>query len=79
MNWNRLPPELIEANQQLPALIAEMETRVPYAAALLARNDTDYSNRIYLDAWYVKNWSLWSDIVIMLKTINVVLSKRGAY
>ncbi|MEN8686131.1 MAG: undecaprenyl-phosphate galactose phosphotransferase WbaP [Desulfuromonadales bacterium] len=43
------------------------------------RNDTDYSNRIYLDAWYVKNWSLWSDIVIMLKTVDVVLSKRGAY
>ncbi len=43
------------------------------------RNDTDYSNRVYLDSWYVKNWSLWSDIVIMLKTVNVVLSKRGAY
>lgn len=43
------------------------------------RNNTDYSNRIYLDAWYVKNWSLWSDIVIMFKTVNVVLNKNGAY
>ncbi len=43
------------------------------------RNNTDYSNRVYLDAWYVKNWSLWSDIVILFKTISVVISKKGAY
>ena len=43
------------------------------------RNDTDYSNRVYLDAWYVKNWSLWIDIVILIKTIGVVLKKQGAY
>ena len=43
------------------------------------RNNIDYESRVYLDAWYVKNWSLWSDIVILLKTIKVVLSKNGAY
>ncbi len=43
------------------------------------RSDTDYSNRVYLDAWYVKNWSIWSDIVILFKTITVVLHKKGAY
>lgn len=43
------------------------------------RNDTDYVNRVYLDAWYVKNWSLWYDIAILFKTFKVVLSKQGAY
>jgi undecaprenyl-phosphate galactose phosphotransferase len=43
------------------------------------RNNTDYSHRVYLDAWYVKNWSLWSDIVILFKTVNVVFNKNGAY
>lgn len=43
------------------------------------RNDTDYATRVYLDAWYVKNWSLWYDTVIMFKTINVVLKRDGAY
>lgn len=43
------------------------------------RNDTDYATRVYLDAWYVKNWSLWYDIAIMFKTINVVLKRDGAY
>ena len=43
------------------------------------RNDVDYDTRVYLDAWYVKNWSLWYDLVILFKTIKVVLQRRGAY
>lgn len=43
------------------------------------RNDVDYADRVNLDAWYVKNWSLWYDIVILLKTVRVVLGKSGAY
>ena len=43
------------------------------------RNDVDYGFRVFLDAWYVKNWSLWYDIVILLRTAVVVFSRRGAY
>ena len=43
------------------------------------RNDVDYSHRVYLDVWYVKNWSLWYDIAILFKTFKVVLKKQGAY
>ncbi|HCB1225619.1 undecaprenyl-phosphate galactose phosphotransferase WbaP [Klebsiella variicola] len=43
------------------------------------RSDVDYGTRVYLDAWYVKNWSMWNDIVILLKTVSVVLRKEGAY
>ena len=43
------------------------------------RNDVDYETRVYLDAWYVKNWSLWTDIAILFKTIGVVTGRSGAY
>lgn len=43
------------------------------------RNDTTYAERINLDAWYVKNWSLWYDIAILFKTIDVVFQRKGAY
>ncbi|EMB4323120.1 undecaprenyl-phosphate galactose phosphotransferase WbaP [Pluralibacter gergoviae] len=43
------------------------------------RSDVDYDTRVYLDAWYVKNWSMWNDIAILFKTINVVFNKNGAY
>lgn len=43
------------------------------------RSDTDYADRVRLDGWYVKNWSLWYDIVILVKTVGVVLKRSGAY
>ncbi len=43
------------------------------------RNDVDYETRVYLDAWYVKNWSLWYDLAILFKTIKVVFGRHGAY
>ena len=43
------------------------------------RNDVDYETRVYLDAWYVKNWSLWYDLAILVKTIKVVFGRNGAY
>jgi Undecaprenyl-phosphate galactose phosphotransferase WbaP len=43
------------------------------------RNNVDYDTRVYLDTWYVKNWSLWYDIAILFKTIKVVFKREGAY
>lgn len=43
------------------------------------RNETSYRQRVLLDAWYVRNWSLWHDLLILLKTIPVVLKRGGAY
>ncbi len=42
------------------------------------RSNTSYDYRIALDSWYVRNWNLWLDIVIILKTMKVVLRKEGA-
>ena len=43
------------------------------------RNDTGYEDRVALDCWYVRNWSLWYDLVVLVKTIRVVLRREGAY
>jgi Undecaprenyl-phosphate galactose phosphotransferase WbaP len=43
------------------------------------RNNTTYDERVQLDAYYVRNWSPWVDIVLLLKTIRIVLFARGAY
>jgi undecaprenyl-phosphate galactose phosphotransferase len=42
------------------------------------RSNTGYDYRIALDSWYVRNWNLWLDLVIMLKTVRVVFNKEGA-
>lgn len=43
------------------------------------RSDTSYTQRVMLDAWYVRNWSLWNDLLILLKTVPAVLRRSGAY
>ncbi len=43
------------------------------------RNDTSFQRRVYWDSWYARNWSVWSDIVIMIKTLRVVTGGSGAY
>ncbi|WP_343122154.1 undecaprenyl-phosphate galactose phosphotransferase WbaP [Desulfurobacterium thermolithotrophum] len=43
------------------------------------RSDTDYDKRVRLDTWYVLNWSLWLDLVILIKTVEAVLKGKGAY
>jgi lipopolysaccharide/colanic/teichoic acid biosynthesis glycosyltransferase len=43
------------------------------------RNNTTYDERVQLDAYYVRNWSPWMDMVLLLKTIRIVLFAKGAY
>ncbi len=43
------------------------------------RNDIDYDERVQLDVWYVRNWSIELDIEILIKTAFVVLGRKGCY
>lgn len=43
------------------------------------RNDVTYEERVQLDVWYVRNWSPWIDITLLLRTVAVVLGGKGAY
>ncbi|PZQ44105.1 MAG: hypothetical protein DI551_10820 [Micavibrio aeruginosavorus] len=43
------------------------------------RNETSFNQRIYWDGWYIRNWSLWYDIVIIFKTVRVLITGSGAY
>jgi exopolysaccharide biosynthesis polyprenyl glycosylphosphotransferase len=43
------------------------------------RSDLSWEEAIRLDLYYVENWSLGLDLAIVLRTIWVVLTGRGAY
>lgn len=43
------------------------------------RSDIDYTERVLLDSWYVRSWSIWIDLVMLFKTVAVVLFRKGAY
>lgn len=41
------------------------------------RNKLSFDQRVKLDVWYVQNWSLWLDLVILLRTIPVIIKGEG--
>ena len=43
------------------------------------RSDIDYAERVALDSWYVRNWSVWIDVMLLWRTFDVVLRRKGAY
>jgi Undecaprenyl-phosphate galactose phosphotransferase WbaP len=43
------------------------------------RNHTSFSERVRMDAYYVRDWSMWLDLVLLARTAGVLLFRRNAY
>jgi lipopolysaccharide/colanic/teichoic acid biosynthesis glycosyltransferase len=43
------------------------------------RSDVPYEERVRLDMFYIRNYSIWLDLQLIFRTLPVVLSGKGAY
>ncbi len=43
------------------------------------RSDIAYDERVQIDMQYIRNWTIWLDLQIMLQTVPVIVYGRGAY
>jgi len=43
------------------------------------RNQLSFEERVELDVYYVRNWSIWLDVYLLARTFWVVLAGKGAY
>lgn len=43
------------------------------------RSDLPFNKVIELDIFYMENWSIWLDLKVLIKTLPIVLSGKGAY
>ncbi len=43
------------------------------------RSDVSYADRVRLDLYYIRNYTMWFDIQILWRTIPVVFGGKGAY
>lgn len=43
------------------------------------RSDAGTDGMEMWDSYYVRNWSFWLDIVILVRTLRAVLRGKGAY
>ena len=43
------------------------------------RNSLEYEKRMEMDCWYAKNWNIFLDIMILLKTPSAIFKQEGIY
>lgn len=48
-------------------------------AQIMGRANISHEDKNIISIWYMKNWSIWLDIVILIKTAIIVLKTEGAY
>lgn len=89
--WNVLRGEmsLVGPRPYLPRESGDMGTRqeeilrvYPGITGLWqvnGRNHSSFTDRVQMDSYYVRNWSVWLDLVILARTLATVLLSRGAY
>jgi exopolysaccharide biosynthesis polyprenyl glycosylphosphotransferase len=74
-------PLVVEEDQQLGGWHRARVDLLPGITGLwqvLGRTSIPFEEMIKLDYMYVTNWSLWGDVRLILRTVPVVASRRGA-
>ncbi len=88
--WNVITADisLVGPRAYLPRECSEMGSyaslifRIPPGLTgwwqVMGRHSTTFDERLRLDEYYLSNWSLWMDGFIVIKTIWILLSGKGA-
>ena len=70
-------------HHRLPERVRTLRERVrPGVTGLWqvsGRSESGTEGMVKWDSYYVRNWSLWLDIVIIVRTLRAVITGRGAY
>jgi exopolysaccharide biosynthesis polyprenyl glycosylphosphotransferase len=72
-----LPQEVKMAHGRT-ALLHSVKSGVTGLWQVSGRSELSFEERIELELFYAQNWTFWLDIKILLKTILVVIRKKGA-
>lgn len=73
-----LPREREQIGKYFP-IITQVKPGMTGMWQVSGRSEIGFSERIALDVYYIRNWSLWMDFVLLIKTVPAVLTRRGAY
>ncbi len=73
-----LPYEVENIGKQM-GIITKVKPGITGLWQVSGRSQLTFEERLQLDEYYVKNWSIWTDLVILVKTIRVLFKTEGAY
>lgn len=71
-----IPAELAKYDSK--HTILSVKSGVTGLAQVSGRRDISFAERRQLDVYYVQNWTFWGDIIILLRTLWIVVTHRGA-
>jgi lipopolysaccharide/colanic/teichoic acid biosynthesis glycosyltransferase len=72
-----LIPEELQAYKKRHTILS-VKSGITGLAQVSGRREITFEERRTLDLYYVQNWSLWLDLIILSKTVRAVLGGRGA-
>jgi Undecaprenyl-phosphate galactose phosphotransferase WbaP len=75
-------PFLVEQVTQLEGadvIVSRVPPGITGLWQVSGRSDMTFDQRIALDTYYVRNWSVWLDLIVLARTVSSVLLRRGAY
>ncbi|MEO0074947.1 MAG: exopolysaccharide biosynthesis polyprenyl glycosylphosphotransferase, partial [candidate division WOR-3 bacterium] len=72
-------PNEVENRRKEISLITKVRPGITGLWQVSGRSQLTFEERMRLDEYYVKNWTIWLDAVIMIKTIKVLFNSQGAY
>ena len=72
------PPEMEKYNQWGINLLT-VKPGITGLWQVSGRSDVTYEERVRLDMYYIRNWTIWLDLYLLLQTLPAVLKSKGAY
>lgn len=72
-------PDELEKYDQWDINLLTVKPGLTGLSQVRGRSDLSYEKRVQLDMYYIRNWTIWMDLQIILQTIPAVLLRRGAY
>ena len=74
-----LPTEVARYTREEMKRIIGVKPGITGMWQISGRSDVQFEEWVQLDKYYIENWSLFLDFVIILKTVWVIIFKKGAY
>ena len=71
-------PREVEKYQLHHKKVLTIKPGITGMAQVSGRSDLSFEDEVKLDTYYIENWSIWLDLVILLKTPMAVLRSRTA-
>ena len=71
-------PREVEKYKKHHKIVLAIKPGITGLAQISGRSDLSFEDEIKLDTFYIENWRLLLDLIILIKTPFVVLSRKGA-